>query len=140
MPYTDGKYGVIERHWMGLTKKQGGSAAAPFTVAAAAEAALVARFYPRGPIQLLKFGAMCVATGGDGEHVFALTKEGTRIDEVVGSTDSAPYVISSVALTATVGPGSYLTITNSTNVCSTGSYAFFIDFRRLYNDKWDPAT
>jgi hypothetical protein len=140
MSYADHKYGVIERHWFGLTKKYGGDAASAFTVAAAAEATLMTRFYPRGPIRLLKFGGLCVATGGDGELMFVLNKESTRLGRIVGSTDSAPNIFSSVVLDDDIDAGTYLTITNSTNVCSTGSYAFFIDFRRISSSKWHPAS
>lgn len=141
MSYDDAKYGVIERWWSGLTVKMGGSTAAAHLIPAAAEAAKVTRWYPpRGPIVVKKFGVMTVATGGDGEHTFILKKgvaaTGTRIAAVTASTDDTPFTIASNASPASfnIAAGSYLSILASTNVCSTGSYAFFVDFVRRYDN------
>lgn len=143
MPYDDPKFGVIERHWCSLPVKQGGSAAAGFTFNES-EGVKVTRLQFKGPIVLQKFGVMTLGTLGKGEQLFRLTKQGaagTLLGRVVASTTSAPYTIASVALDDTIDAGSYLTIFGSTNVCSTGTVAFFIDFRRAYDgSKWDPVA
>jgi len=144
MAYDDAKFGVIERKWFGLTVKNGGETAAAHLIPAVAEAAKVTRWYPRGPIIVKKFGVMVQATGGDGEQTFVLKKgvaaTGTRIAAVTSSTDGASYTIASNSSPASfnIAAGSYLSILASTNVCSTGSYAFFVDFVRRYDgtDKW----
>jgi len=63
MPYDDDKYGVITRQWFGLTKKMGGHASAGYVFGSrATKTAHVARWYPRGPIECVKFGMMTLAT------------------------------------------------------------------------------
>ena len=141
--YSDPKYGVIERKYFSLPIKHGGSAAAGFTFNET-ELTKVTRWYPKGPVVLQKFGCLTLATLGKGEEVFRLTKQGaagTLLARVVASTTSAPYTVASVALDDTIDAGSYITIFGSTNVCSTGSVAFFIDYRRTYDQtKWDPVA
>lgn len=141
MPYSDGKYGVIERHWFGLTKKAGGNSADGFTLNET-EGTKVTRFYPKGPIVLQKFGVLTLATAGKSELYHVLWKNGsTRLDEVLSSTTSAPWTINSVALDDVIDAGSYLTITGSTSGCSTGSFAYFVDYRRSYDgSKWDQVA
>jgi hypothetical protein len=141
--YSDKKYGVIERKWFGLSKANGGDAAAGFTFNET-QAALIKRYYPKGPIRLLKIGVMTLATLGKGEELIGLTVGGTATVKatIVASTTSAPYTIASKTLATTLTAGSYLSLLASTNVCSTGSVAVFIDFRRQYdvNGKWDPSS
>ena len=62
--YDAAKFHVITRTWFGLTTKMGGQASAaiaPVTGSATTET-LVTRWYPRGPIDVLKVGYLCVAT------------------------------------------------------------------------------
>lgn len=140
--YDDSKYGVIERHWFGLPKLAGGGAAAGITFNET-QAAVVKRFYPRGPIKILKLGVQTLATLGKGEQLFGLCVGGTATVKgtIVASSASAPYTIASKTLATTLSAGSYLSLLASTNVCSTGTVAVFMDFRRLYDGaKWDPTS
>lgn len=139
--YSDKKYDVIERHWFGLPKHLGGSAAAGFTFNET-QAALIKRYYPKGPIRLLKIGVLTVATLGKGEQLVGLTVDGTATVKatIVASSASGAFTIASKTLATVVQAGSYLSLLASTNVCSTGSIAVFIDFRRFYNTKWDPSS
>lgn len=143
MSYSDNQYGVIERHWFGLSKANGGEAAAGFTFNET-QAALIKRYYPKGPIKLLKIGVMTLATLGKGEQLIGLTVGGTATVKatIVASSASAPYTIASKVLATTLTAGSYLSLLASTNVCSTGSVAVFLDFRRQYStaDKWEPTS
>jgi len=139
MPYDDAKYNVIERQWFGLTQKHGGADTA-FTVNES-EATKVTRWYPRGPIVVKKFGAKVLGTVGKGEQVFSLYKGTQRLGAVVCSTTAAPYTIASDITIASgnVDAGSYLSILASTNVCSTGTFAVFVDFVRRFKgdaNKW----
>ena len=62
--YDAAKYHNITRTWFGLTTKMGGQASAsiaPLT-GSATTATLVTRWYPRGPIKVLKVGYLNVAT------------------------------------------------------------------------------
>jgi hypothetical protein len=141
--YSDKKYDVIERTWFGLSKANGGDAAAGFTFNET-QAALIKRYYPKGPIKLLKIGVMTLATLGKGEQLVGLTVGGTATVKatIVASSASAPYTIASKTLATTLSAGSYLSLLASTNVCSTGSVAVFIDFRRQFDvsGKWDPSS
>lgn len=139
--YNDKKYDIVERKWFGLSKANGGDAAAGFTFNET-QGALIKRYYPKGPIRLLKFGVMTLATLGKGEEQVGLTVGGTATQKatIVASTASAPYTIASKTLATTLAAGSYLSLLASTNVCSTGSIALFIDFRRFFDAKWDPTS
>lgn len=137
--YADGKYGVIERKWFGRTVKHGGETAAGFTFNET-EAVKVTRWYPRGPITVKKFGVVTLGSLGKGEAVFGLRKSGsTRVCTVTASTSSAPYTVASTTTVASgnVAAGSYLDIIASTNACSTGTCACFVDYVRRFSTKWD---
>ena len=62
--YDDARFRVIHRQWFGLTIKNGGSVAdgGSLTFGSATTTDQVARWYPRGPIRVLKIGALVVAT------------------------------------------------------------------------------
>lgn len=141
--YSDKKYDTIERKWFGLSKANGGDSAAGFTFNET-QAALIKRYYPKGPIRLLKIGVMTLATLGKGEQLIGLTVGGTATVKatIVASSASAPYTIASKTLATTLSAGSYLSLLASTNVCSTGSVAVFVDFRRTFevSGKWDPTS
>lgn len=138
--YDDAKYNVIERQWFGLTTKHGGQAASGITFNET-EGAKVARWYPKGPILVKKFGLRVLATMGKGEEVFVLFKNGSsRIGTVVASTTGLNYTQPDNAVNdspdsdyATIPEGDYLTLHASTNVCSTGTIAFFVDFTRAFD-------
>lgn len=157
MGYDEGKYGVIQRHWFGLTKKCGGAAAAGFTFGTCDATAHthVTAFYPKGPIKLLKFGAFALATfsAADGtvDKVTHRLYCDTGIEASIDSaTDQAQYAIASTVTftSATIGPGSYIMIDSATPdtdkgteaITGTigGTMAFFIDYHPIYHDsKWE---
>ena len=60
--YEDAKFGVVHRKWFGLTKKVGGDCAAGYTIGSGTTADHLARWYPMGPINVLKVGFMVLAT------------------------------------------------------------------------------
>ncbi len=68
--YDAAKFHVITRQRFGYTTKLGGQASAaiaPLTGSATTET-LVQRWYPRGPIRVLKVGYQCVATASAAEN------------------------------------------------------------------------
>lgn len=161
--YDDEKYQVIERKWFGLTKKCGGDSAGGFTFGTtdATSQNQVTRYYPKGPIRLLKFGALRLCTiDGGGTLSGAVDLVPARL-LVNGSTEtaadldlatSAQYGISSVVsfTNPVVDAGSYIGITTGTpqsdkgteNITATvtGTVAFFIDYVREFDptgEKWD---
>lgn len=163
--YSDDKFGVIERHWFGLTKKVGGDAASGFTFGTtdATTKVHVTRFYPKGPIAIKKIGALVLASiyntsnaSLDQVPVKFLTRGasasvcGTFSLDVDGGT-IAPYTIASNSspTVAQVKAGEYITIKTATpqtdkgtaaNTATTnGSVAFFIDYVRTFDPsgKWD---
>ena len=140
--YDDSKYGVIERVWFGLPKTWGGECAAGFTFNET-QSRLMKRWYPPGPIRLLKLGVMTIGTLGKGEELIGLTVDGTSSVKgtIVASTTSAPGALASVSLGTNLTQASYLSLLASTNVCSTGTVAVFVDFRRRYSGtSWDPRS
>lgn len=143
MSYSDDKFGVIERHWFGLPKYLGGECAAGFTFNET-QSALIKRFYPKGPIKLLKIGVLTLGTLGKGEELIGLTVGGTATVKatIVASTTSGQFTIASKVLATTLAVGSYLSLLASTNVCSTGSVAVFVDFRRQESadGRWDATS
>ena len=60
--YDDSKYGVIERTWFGLPRRYGGECASGFTIASGTTETVVLRYYPKGPIEIVKAGAFVLAT------------------------------------------------------------------------------
>lgn len=140
--YSDAPFqGITVRKWYGSTAKLGGSGA--IITFNETQAAKVTRDYLRGPVKIKKFGVLTAATLGKGEELFTLGVNGTAQSNatVVASSASGQYTIASVAVSKIVNAGSYLSILASTNVCSTGSVALFIDYIPQYqagNSKWDP--
>lgn len=132
--YSDSKFRVVNRKWFGLTKKLGGETAAGFTIGSvASKSTHVTRFYPKGPIEILKFGAMVLATMStpatkdEADELPALlyTNNGASLAAsfdlkpadasvaVYGSTRDAFGIASSVTFNTnlgTTGVGDYLTI------------------------------
>jgi hypothetical protein len=159
--YDDAKFGVINRKWFGLTKKHGGDVATGYSNTATNGATVVthlARWYPRGPIKMLKVGHYTMAT---------LTNDATDPDQWIGKVltrgasasvvatwnlvdASAPYAFGSKS-TITVAQckaGEYISIKTGTmqtdkgtaiGGTETGTVAFFVDYLPDYDStgKWD---
>jgi len=125
--YDDAQYGVRERLY--LTAHQ-----AEKTLAG--DKTLVKRFYPKGPIKILKFGIQHIATQGGTEVTVNLKRNSSTLATVVASTDSAPWTIASKSLDKNCDAGSYLTV-DSAGTVATGSIICFIEYRRRYSTKWD---
>jgi len=134
--YDDAKFGVVQRHWFGLTKKAGGQGAADgFELSA--DATHVTRFYPKGPMYITKFGVMHLATQGGTEVTVNLKRNSSTLATVIASTDSAPWAIASKAVNKNVDAGSYLVITSEGTV-ATGSVACFIEWHpKFHVSKWN---
>jgi len=125
--YDDSKYGVIERLYLGPHQDAN---------TMTGDTTLLKRFYPRGPIKILKFGVQHVATQGGTEIKVNLKRNASTLASVIASTDSAPWTIASADVDKNVDAGSYLTIDTEGTV-ATGTVICFIDYVRLYNSKWD---
>jgi hypothetical protein len=162
MAYDDAKYGVIERKWFGLTKKHGGDAASGFTFGTTDATSIthVTRFYPKGPIQIVKAGIYRLATftqaSSDLVPVRFYTRGGSAslactVNAKATSTAVAPFTIAS-NITPTypkIKAAEYLVIKSGTpktdkgtaanTATLAGSCAFFIDYKRLYDTggAWD---
>jgi hypothetical protein len=126
--YDDAQYGVRERfHFRNFQVSKNMTA----------DTTLLKRFYPKGPIKLLKFGVQHIATQGGTEVTVSLLRNSSTLATVVASTDSAPWTIASKAISSKeCAAGSYLTITTAGTV-ATGSVICFIDFVRSYSSNWD---
>jgi len=133
--YSHQKYGITRRQWFGLNARNGGANAGAGVTFNETQASVVKRWYPdlRGPIKMSKAGVMTIATLGKGEQSFRFSVDGTTAANAfataVASTTSAPYTIASKSISKVLATGSYVSILASTNVCSTGTVALFIDWR-----------
>jgi hypothetical protein len=87
-------------------------------------------------------GVQTLATLGKGEQAFNLKIDGsTTMKSVTASSSSAPGAIASAVVDDGLSAGSYLSLIASTNACSTGTCAVFIDFRRKFDQsKWNPTS
>jgi hypothetical protein len=167
--YDDTKYGVITRKWFGLTQKNGGDAAAGFTFGtgdAGPDSVKVTRFYPKAPCDIIKFGALFMATAGHGATnvercITRLIGRGASASKMASfnllgaaSTTVAPYTIASIEaadttdfLVTQVKAGEYISVmvatketSEGTDLGSTlgGTVAYFVDIvPRFDSDKWD---
>ena len=137
--YDDSKFGITRRQWFGLNARNGGPNAGAGITFNETQSNVVKRWYPdlRGPIQMSKAGLMVLATLGKGEQSFRFSVNGTTaaaaFATAVASTTSAPYVMASKSITKVLATGSYVSILASTNVCSTGTVALFIDWKPRYS-------
>lgn len=163
--YDDDKYNVIERKWFRLPTHIGGDAAAAFTNWATTDATkqtLIKRHYFKGPVRLLKVGALNIATatqassdkilarlvknGASAMASFKIKSTSTAVSAwtvaSIESSDSTDFVINHV------DAGDYISLNTATAVTDkgtaantascTGSFVFFIDYVRKYNtDKWN---
>lgn len=138
--YSEALFGDVRRMWFGgkrgLTTPPLNGPAHPNSEAE--NLVYVERFYPKGPIKILKFGAMAASTHGKGEGIISLYRNASRLATAVCSTSVAEYTVDSVAVNKVCAAGSYLNLIASTNVCSTGSIACFIDYVPLADNtaKW----
>jgi hypothetical protein len=154
--YDSEKYGIIERKWFGLTKKLGGETAAGFTLGTTDATAVshLARWYPKGPILLVKAGSFTLATlnGSGVDKIDARVKVRGASASLAASWNafaSAQYSFASdPTMTAKrVKAGEYLSIRTGTpetdkgtaknTSTTTGTLAFFVDWVRDYSTKWD---
>lgn len=154
--YDDAKFNVIERKWFGLTKKYGGDVAAGYTLGTTDSTAIahVARWYPKGPIQLVKAGSFTLATlnGSGVDKIDCRVKVRGASASLAASFNcfaSAQFSFASdSSMTAVrVKAGEYLSIRTGTpetdkgtaknTSTTTGTLAFFVDYRRDVDSKWD---
>ena len=155
--YDDGQYGVITRKWFGLTKKFGGDCAAGYTLGTTDATAIahLARWYPKGPIKIIKAGSFTLATlnGSGVDRIDARVKVRGASASLAASWDafaSAPFSFASdESLSAVnVKAGEYLSIRTGTpetdkgtaknTATTTGTLAFFVDYVPLYDSaKWN---
>lgn len=159
MAYDDAKYGVVERMWLGLSKKWGGdrpnarvaSGQGCFGTTDATTKTHFAKVYFRGPVNMIKAGAMGLATivnaSVDRIPMRVLTRGASAsLGCLLYLTKLAPAAIaSSTTFTVRqVKPGEYITVKTGTpqtdkataaNTATTnGTVAFFIDYRRKYTE------
>ena len=147
--YDDAFFGVIHRTWFGLPQRYGGPNAGTGIVFNETQSNVVKRWYPvrKARIQMMKQGVMTLATLGKGEQSFRLSISATTaaaaFATLVASTTSAPFTIASKVTARMLAPGSYVSILASTNVCSTGTVAIFIDWRPRFDSaatQWDTTS
>ena len=147
--YNDEHFGIVYRKWFGLTTRAGGESAATGITFNETQSNVVKRWYPprKGRIQMMKEGVMTLATLGKGEQSFRMSVSATTaaaaFATMVASTASAPWTIASKVTARMLAPGSYVAILASTNVCSTGTVAIFIDWRPRFDSaasQWDTTS
>lgn len=155
--YDDSKFGVIRREWFLLSKKLGGYSTTAragasrgcFGTTDATSKTHVTRWYPRGPIKMLKAGSFVQATMTQASSDLVQARLYTR--GASASTGCSWYVKSTstavsaftIASTTTftvsqVKAGEYISIKTGTPVTDkgtaantatlTGTVAFFIDY------------
>ena len=125
--YDDAQYGVVERmYFQGVQD----------SILINGDNTLMKRWYPKGPIQILKFGAQHRATQGGTQVTISFKRNGSTLATVIASTDAAPWRIASKSVNKACAAGSYLAITTAGTV-ATGSVICFMDFYRKYSSKWD---
>ena len=165
--YDDSKYGVITRKWFGLTLKNGGDVAngSGYTVSSATCTYKVARWYPKGPIKIVKAGYLVQATlVGGGTHkgapvvrfkAYAGASVMANVKVASAGTTAAYTIASAVTFTRdNPAAGEYIGIkvssrytiraTSSTGLGTavtrssmTGTLAFFIDYVPVFSNKFD---
>lgn len=168
--YDDSKYGVITRKWFGLTKKWGGDVAAGYVLNAVTHGATsvshLAKWFPRGPIKVVKAGSFAVATLANASsdlHKARLKTRGasasmgvlwfikntsTSISQAAFASNVPNYTAkgSGSVTYPTVKAGEYLQIITATPVTdkgtrvqatTTGTVAFFVDYVPKFDAKWD---
>jgi len=159
--YDDSRYGVIERKWFGLTKKYGGDCAAGYTLGTtdATVQAHLARWYPKGPIRIVKAGSFTLATlngsGVDKIDCRVKVNNGASLAASFNcfaspqfSFASDPDPTANSGRVVVNGAGKYISLRTGTpetdkgtvknTSTTTGTLAFFIDYVRVFgvDRKW----
>lgn len=166
--YDDDRYGAISRKYFGLTKKVGGDSASGFTLGTGDPTKIthVTRYYPKAPIDVIKFGALVLATLSDGgtatdKLLARLIGRGASASAMASvaikntSTDISQYTIASIEASDTtdfpitqVKQGEYLAINTATAETDkgtevagtvTGTVSWFIDTVPTFDTAWDSA-
>jgi hypothetical protein len=154
--YDDAKYGVINRKFFGLTKKWGGDCANGYTFGTtdATTQNQVAKWYPKGPIKLLKAGTFNLATvtnaSVDRIPVRMLTRGASASVGCVFYNAKGNQAVIASTTTFTVPrikAGEYLNIRTGTpqtdkgtaanTATTTGTVAFFVDYVPTFSTNWD---
>lgn len=162
--YDDSKFGVIKRQWFLLSKKFGGYSTTAragasrgcFGTTDATSKLHVTRWYPKGPIKMLKAGSFVQATMTQASSDIVTARITTRGGSAsvgcswsVKSTSTAVSQFTTASTTTftvrQVKAGEYITIKTGTPVTDkgtaantatlTGTVAFFVD----YVDTYDPS-
>jgi hypothetical protein len=162
--YSDDKYGVIKRQWFLLSKKFGGFSSTAragasrgcFGTTDATSKVHITRWYPKGPIKMIKAGSFVQATmtqaSSDLVQARITTRGGSASTGCSWYVKSTSTAVSAFAIASTttftvkqVKAGEYVSIKTGTPVTDkgtaantatlTGTVAFFID----YYDTFDPA-
>ncbi len=163
--YDDSKYGVTHRRWIGGSYKMGlGGSAIALTTAIGAgttdatSGTFVERMYFKGPIKIMKFGAICVATSTNASNDLVpcyLKTRGASASAACTiylkstSTAVSPWTIasSSSMTVAQCKAGEYLTVrfgtprtdkgTAANTATTTGSWVLWVDYVPTFSTKWD---
>ncbi len=161
--YDDAKYGIIQRTWFGLTPKFGGETASAITkgtTGTSLSITTVKRWYPKGPIRMVKAGYRVLATVSNGSSanrpLKIITRGGSASAGCTVNPSSCTEATYAVASTTTftvsqVKQGEYLTfkwgtaktIKSSTpsgtakNSTVSGSVAIFVDWVPTFSTVWD---
>jgi hypothetical protein len=160
--YDDSKFGVINRQWFFLSKKWGGSVPMArvasgkgcFGTTDATSKTHLAKWYPRGPVKMLKAGVMTLASvtnaSVDRIPVRITTRGASASAGCSFYISGVPTVQAEISSTTTftvsqVKAGEYIAIKTGTpqtdngtaaNTATTlGTVAFFID----YVPTWDTS-
>lgn len=158
--YDDSKFGVIQRQWFGLSKKWGGdrpnaraaSGQGCFGTTDATVKTHFAKWYPRGPIRMVKAGVFTIASvtnaSVDRVPVRFMTRGASASTGCLFYITSVPTVQAEISSTTTFTvkqckAGEYITIKTGTpqtdngtaaNTATTlGTVAFFLDYVPTWN-------
>ena len=152
--YSDSKFGVIQRQWFGLTTKYGGSVVNTanlytFGTTDATVRSQLAKWYPRGPIKLVKVGSFVLATLVNASVDRVPVRVKTRgASASLGGLFYTAKTLNSFASTTSFTvkqckAGEYLSITTGTpqtdkgtaanTATTTGTLAFFVDYVPTYD-------
>jgi hypothetical protein len=94
---------------------------------------LVGRWYPKGPIHVVKCGIMHSVAQSGSELTISFLRNASTLATFLCSTVTAQWARSSVpSLSYDVDKGSYLTVT-SDGTADAGSVQCFIDYYQLYD-------
>ena len=156
MSYSDDNYKVITRKWFGLTKKYGGDCASGYTLGTTDATAIahLARWYPKGPIRIIKAGSFTLATlnGSGVDKIDCRVKVRGASASLCASfncfASAQNSFASDEAMSAfRVKAGEYLSIRTGTpetdkgtakiTSTTTGTLAFFVDYVPDLSSKWE---